>query len=77
MGGQQRAQAAPAIDTRHFPPPRSSDDWRSGGLTASVLATLEDFLQVGGRYAQGVRGWTGWQGWTCCRSHSLWHSNSG
>lgn len=23
----------------------SSDDWRSGGLTASVLATLEDFLQ--------------------------------
>ena len=28
--------------------PCSSDDWRTGGLTASVLATLEDFLQVGG-----------------------------
>lgn len=27
--------------------PCSSDDWRTGGLTASVLATLEDFLQVG------------------------------
>jgi len=29
-----------------------SDDWRSGGLTASVLATLEDFLQVGGLLAR-------------------------